>query len=308
MRIAITGASGLIGSALAGHLEAENHAVVRLRRGPRSDVMAHWDPGSGWVREGALDGVDAVVHLAGANIGEGRWTEGRRQELRASRVDSTRLLVEHLGSLAERPKTFISASAVGFYGDRGDELLTEEAGPGEGFLAGLVRDWENEAARVEEHGVRPVMLRFGLVIAKDGGVLPRMLLPFKLGVGGRLGGGDQWMSWVALEDAARAIAYVLRHDISGPVNVTSPEPVRNEEFTKALGSALRRPTVLPVPGFGLKVLFGRERARELFLQGQRVLPHRLMDHGYDFAHTEIAPTLKRVLRGGQGDGHVAATA
>lgn len=307
MKIAITGASGLIGSNLARHLEQQGQTVLRVRRGNRDDPDAHWDPAAGWVRDGLLADVDAVVHLAGENIGAGRWSQSRRRELRASRIVSTRLLVDHIGSLERRPAAFVCASAIGIYGDRGDEPLTEEAGPGEGFLAGLVHDWEAEAKRAADHGLRTVMLRFGLVLAKEGGVLPRMLLPFRLGIGGILGSGRQWMSWVALDDAVRAIEHVLAGEMEGPLNVTSPQPVTNREFTKALGRALKRPTVFRVPAFGLKLMFGARRAEELFLFSQRVLPERLLATGFDFAHPEVEPALRLALGRGQEAGSATAT-
>ena len=305
MHIAITGASGFIGSALGRHLEQRGHTVLRLRRGHEGDPGAHWDPRSGWIRDGLFDGVDAVVHLAGEDIGAGRWSGARRRELRASRIVSTRLLVDHLGALQQRPSAFVSASAIGFYGDRGVELLTEDAGPGNGFLAGLVYDWEAEAARAGDFAMRPVMLRFGLVLAKEGGVLPRLLLPFRLGIGGRLGSGRQWMSWVSRSDAVRAVEHVLAGDLAGPVNVTSPEPVTNREFTRALGRALRRPAIFPVPAFGLKVMFGPSRARELFLFSQRVLPERLRASGFDFAYPELGPALMHALGRNQEASRVA---
>lgn len=305
MNIAITGASGLIGSALARHLETEKHTVLRLRRGPKDGPGADWDPAAGWVRDGVFDGVDAVVHLAGEDIGAGRWSASRRQELRASRIASTRLLIDHFAARQQRPATFVCASAIGFYGDRGDEPLTEEAPPGEGFLAGLVYDWEAEAARAADLGIRTVMLRFGLVLAKDGGVLARMLPPFKFGVGGRLGHGRQWMSWVSLEDAVRAIDHLLSSALSGPVNVTSPHPVTNREFTRALARTVRRPAVFPVPAFALRILFGAQRAQELFLFSQRVLPDRLLASGFAFTDPELEPALRRILRPGKEATRVA---
>lgn len=295
MHIAITGASGFIGSALGRYLEERGHTVLRLRRGHEGHPDADWDPRSGWIRDGLFDGVDAVVHLAGEDIGAGRWSESRRRDLRASRIVSTRLLVDHLGASPHRPGAFLCASAIGYYGDRGDEPLTEEAGPGDGFLAGLVYDWEAEAARAGDFGMRPAMLRFGLVLAREGGVLPRMLLPFKLGIGGRLGSGRQWMSWISRHDAVRAVEHVLTTGLVGPVNVTSPQAVTNREFTKALGRTLKRPTIFPVPAFGLKLLFGPQRARELFLFSQRVVPDRLLSGGFTFLHPEIEPALRVAL-------------
>ncbi len=299
MQIAITGSSGLIGTALRQQLEAEGDTVVAVRRGPPTDPLAHWDPASGWFREGALDGVDAVVHLAGASIGEGRWTAARKQELRASRVGGTGLLVRHLGTLSNRPRVLIAASATGFYGNRGDEQLTEESPGGTGFLAALVRDWEAESMKARELGLRVVLARTGVVLTKEGGALPRMLLPFRFGVGGRLGNGRQWLSWISLPDATGAIVDLLSREIEGPVNVVAPNPVTNRQLTSTLAKVLRRPAIFPVPGLALKLLIG-ESAEELLLQGQRVLPARLTAAGYQFRQPDLAAALTATLKGGGG--------
>jgi uncharacterized protein len=296
-RIAITGSSGLIGSALRKSLQADGHEVVRVLRGNDSDPAALWDPARNWVRPGALEGCDAVVHLAGDSIGEGRWTEARKRQLTTSRVDATRLLVGHLATLEKRPAVFVSASAVGYYGSRGDEELDETSGPGNDFLAGLVRDWEAEAARAADHGIRTVTLRYGVVLSREGGALAKMLLPFKLGAGGRLGSGKQWMSWVSLADAAGAAAHAIAtSSLDGVVNVTAPDPVTNAAFTKALGAALHRPTLVPIPGFGMKLLFGSEAAEALLLTGQRVLPKKLLASGYTFRYPDIAGALAAALK------------
>ncbi len=299
MRIAITGSSGLIGTALRQQLEAAGDTVIAVRRGPPTDPLAHWDPASGWFREGALDAVDAVVHLAGASIGEGRWTAARKQELRASRIDGTGLLVRHLGTLPNRPRVFVGASATGFYGNRGDEPLTEESPGGTGFLAALVRDWEAESIKARELGLRVVLPRIGVVLTKEGGALPRMLLPFRFGVGGRLGNGRQWLSWISLPDATGAIVDLLTREIEGPVNVVAPNPVTNRQLTSTLAKVLRRPAIFPVPGLALKLLIG-ESAGELLLQGQRVLPARLASAGYQFRQPDLADALTATLRGGLG--------
>jgi len=293
-RIAITGSSGLVGSALAARLEAHGHDVLPVLRGSESNPKALWNPATGWVREGALDGCEAVVHLAGASIGEGRWTASRRSELRASRIDATRLLVGHLRNLKIPPKTFISASAVGYYGNRGDELLGEDAGPGSGFLAELVRDWEREALAAGDLGIRTVILRLGVVISGQGGALGRMLVPFRLGAGGRLGSGRQWMSWISLDDAAGVVEHAIGADVDGPLNTAASEPVTNREFTAALGHALRRPAIFPIPRVALRMAFGG-MADEMLLASQRVDTSRLVASGYVPRHSNIGSALVAAL-------------
>lgn len=296
MRVAITGSSGLIGTELRQRLAAAGHHVVRVQRGGPGSAPVVWKPAEGWIQEGALEGCDAVVHLAGVSIGDKRWTAKRKQALRTSRVDSTRLLVDHLGTLTRKPRVLVCASAVGFYGDRGDEVLTEDAPPGEGFLAGLVQDWEREARRAEAFGVRVVSIRSAPVQSSKGGALPRMLTPFKFGVGGRLGSGQQWMSWIALQDEARAIMWLLDHEeLRGPVNLASPNPVRNREFTKALGRQLRRPALFPLPGFVLRLMFG-QLGEELLLFSQRVVPAKLLESGFSFEYPELDAALAAALR------------
>jgi uncharacterized protein (TIGR01777 family) len=294
MRIAITGGTGLIGTALAARLQEANHEVLVAKRGPESDPDAAWDPAAGWINPEAFAGFDALVNLAGASIGDGRWGKRRKRELVDSRVEATRLLANHLERLPgeARPSIFVNASAVGFYGDAGDEELREDAPRGEGFLAELCADWEAQARRVSFLGLRSVQLRTGIVLSKEGGVLPRMLLPFRLGLGGRLGSGRQWMSWIGLDDATRAIEFALNQPIEGPLNLVAPSPVTNREFTKALGRQLRRPTVLPLPAFQLRLLFGRGRANELFLASQRAIPSRLQQAGFTVEQPEIAGALR----------------
>ncbi|MBK7328396.1 MAG: TIGR01777 family protein [Dehalococcoidia bacterium] len=291
MRVAITGASGLIGTALAARLKSEGHDVRPLKRGAAAD----WDPATGWIRPGALEGIDAVVHLAGESIGKGRWSPKRKQELRSSRIDSTRLLVSEISKMAS-PPVFVAASAIGYYGNREDEVLDETSARGEGFLADLVRDWEAESLKAEDAGARTVLLRFGVILAKEGGALPQMMLPFKFGAGGRLGSGRQWFSWVALEDAVSILIRSLTTDMSGVYNVTAPEPVTNRELTKALSKVLKRPAIFPVPPFALRIVLG-ESANELLLAGQRVLPRRLLDAGYSFRQTEISTALESIVKG-----------
>ncbi|MBK7726146.1 MAG: TIGR01777 family protein [Dehalococcoidia bacterium] len=290
MRVAITGASGLIGTALAARLKSEGHDVRPLKRGAAAD----WDPATGWIRPGALEGIDAVVHLAGESIGKGRWSPKRKQELRSSRIDSTRLLVSEISKMAS-PPVFVAASAIGYYGNREDEVLDETSARG-GLLADLVRDWEAESMKAEDAGARTVLLRFGVILAKEGGALPQMMLPFKFGAGGRLGSGRQWFSWVALEDAVSILIRSLTTDMSGVYNVTAPEPVTNRELTKALSKVLKRPAIFPVPPFALRIVLG-ESANELLLAGQRVLPRRLLDAGFTFRQTEISTTLDSIVKG-----------
>jgi uncharacterized protein (TIGR01777 family) len=294
-RIAITGSSGLIGSALVRRLEEDGHTVVRVRRGNPSDPSATWNPDTGWFREGALERFDAVVHLAGVNIAGKRWDLHHKRAIRTSRVDATRLLVDHLGSLSSRPAAFVSASAVGFYGSRGDEELTEDSAKGTGFLADLVADWEREAFRAREAGIRTVAIRTGVVLAAHDGALKRMLLPFKLGIGGRIGRGRAWFPWISLEDIARVYAFALESGLEGPVNGTAPGLVTNAEFTRALGRAVRRPTIFPIPPLALKVLYGAEMAEETVLASQRAVPARLQEAGFAFRHPAIAEGLAAAL-------------
>ena len=294
MRVAMTGSSGMVGTALGASLERDGHEVLRMRRGLRPDPSAVWNPAEGWIREGALEGCDAVVNLAGASIGEGRWTASRKALLRSSRIDSTRLLVDHLGRLASRPGVLVSASAVGYYGDRGDDLLDEDEPPGSGFLATLARDWESEALRATELGVRTILIRSGLILSTTGGALPRLLLPFKFGLGGRLGSGKQWSPWIALADHVAAIRHLLASDVAGPVNLVAPEQVTNRDFTRAVGGALGRPTPLPAPAFALRLALG-QMADELLLDSQRVSSERLQHAGYQFTHPRLAGAFEAVL-------------
>ncbi|MGE0227227.1 MAG: TIGR01777 family oxidoreductase [Dehalococcoidia bacterium] len=307
MRVAVTGSSGLVGTALVARLRAGGHEVVRVRRGARADDGVAWLPDEGWIEDGAFEGSDAVVHLAGESIGDGRWTTRRKRAIRDSRIDSTRLLVEHMATLKQPPQVFVCGSAVGYYGDRGDQELDEGSGAGEGFLAGVVQDWEREAARAGQFGTRVVSVRTAVVLAPRGGALQRMLTPFRFGVGGRLGSGRQWMSWITLEDEVCAIEWVLLHDdLSGPVNLAAPHPVTNREFTKALGRQLTRPALFPAPSLALRVMLG-EMAEELLLQGQRVLPEKLLRSGFRFAHETVEEGLRAVLATPAGSREVAAS-
>jgi uncharacterized protein (TIGR01777 family) len=297
MRILISGSSGLVGTALSNALRADGHAVARLVR-PGKQAAAgdvRWNPDSGEIDLAAMEGAEAVVNLAGASIGEDRWNEGRKQILRSSRVDATRHLVESLTKLQRPPRTIVSASAIGYYGDRSEEVLTETSPPGNDFLAQLGRDWEAAALGAERFGIRAVTLRFGVILAAHGGALPRMLPPFKMGLGGRLGSGKQWMSWLTLEEAVRLVRFATENpDLRGPVNAVAPNPVRNAEFTRMLGLVLRRPAVFPVPPFVLRVALG-EMANSLLLASQRVVPEKLAGLGYSFKHPNLETALRAVL-------------
>ncbi len=294
LRIAVTGSSGLVGTRLAGFLTQRGHQVERMVR-----CSAHpgtgeifWDPATGEIDAAALEGIDCVVHLAGENVGAGRWTQARKDAIRTSRVAGTRLLSKTLAKLAKLPRTLIAASAVGYYGDRGDEPLTEDSLPGAGFLADVCREWEAATRPAREAGIRVVNLRTGVVLSAVGGALARMLTPFKLGLGGVVGTGRQYMSWITLDDLVAAIHHVtVTDEVSGPVNAVSPSPVTNREFTKTLGRVLRRPTILPLPAAVVRLLFG-EMGRALLLEGARVVPSRLLASGFEFAH----PTLDGALR------------
>ena len=292
MRVAITGGTGYVGSALRRLLETRGDEVIVVRRGRPADTSAMWDPGRGWFASGALEGVDAVVHLSGASIAAQRWTASRRAELRSSRVDSTRVLVDHLRSLNRPPRVLVTASATGYYGNSGAAERTEEGPQGSGFLAELVADWEQEAERASEVGIRVVHARIGPIIARDSELIRRILLPFRLGLGGSLGSGRQWFSWVSTEDVARGIVFMIdQATLSGPVNLVAPRAATNREFTKALGRALRRPTLFPVPAFVLRAVFGRALADEAVLSDQRVVPAKLLAAGFEFVH----PTIEHAL-------------
>ncbi|MFT7679147.1 MAG: hypothetical protein ACI8QC_003147 [Planctomycetota bacterium] len=296
MQIAITGASGLVGTQLALALREGGHAVLKLvRREAQAADEVLWHPGQPDQELAGLAGVDAVVHLAGEGVAAKRWTSAQKKVIEGSRVGVTHELVRSLGRLDPRPRTFVCANAVGIYGDRGDELLDESSSDGAGFLAGVCRAWEDAAMTAGDFGMRVVSLRIGLVLAKQGGALAKMLLPFRLGLGGRLGSGKQWMSWIALDDMVRAIVHALEcEQLSGPVNLVSPGPVTNREFTAALGSALRRPTVMPMPGPVARLLFG-QMADELLLGGTRVEPSALLQSGFVFEQPELAACLRTVL-------------
>jgi uncharacterized protein len=294
VRIVVSGASGLIGSALVPSLEAAGHEVLRLVRRPAASPRElEWDPAAGTLDASALAGVDGAVHLSGATIGR-RWTKARKAEIRESRVKSTTFLSETLASVDPRPSVLVCTGGVGIYGDRGDEILTEESELGSGFLSEIGRAWESACEPARGAGLRVVNLRGGIVLSRQGGALARLLTPFKLGLGGRVGNGRQWWSWIAIDDLVRAIRFALEGTLAGPVNTVSPNPVTNAQFAKALGEALRRPTVFPFPAFAAKAVFG-EMAEEALLTGQRALPALLLDAGFAFDYPDLGPALDRAL-------------
>ena len=296
MKILIAGSSGLIGAALCEYMTEDGHQVVRLvRREARGDGEVRWDPEQGVLAETDLLGVEAVVHLGGRNIAAGRWTAKVKNELMRSRVQTTELLATRLAGLASPPKVLICASAIGIYGDRGAEELHEGSGPGVGFLAELGQAWEGASAAAVDSGIRVVHARFGIVLSRRGGALAKMLLPFRLGVGGKIGDGRQYFSWIALRDVVAALSYALNNDaLRGPVNFTAPNPVSNGEFTKSLGRVLRRPTMLPLPAFAAKIALG-ELAQEGLLASQRVVPKALLATGFEFEFPEVAGALRHAL-------------
>ena len=296
MKVAVTGASGLIGSALVPFLRTAGHEVLRLvRRAPVAADEVGWDPARGEIDRLALEGIDGVVHLSGENVAAGRWTAARKARLRESRVGPTRLLAETLASLARRPRVLVSASAVGLYGDRGEEWVTESSPPADDFLGRLSVAWEAATGPAARAGIRVVNLRTGIVLTPAGGALGKMLLPFRLGLGGVLGSGRQYVSWVAMDDEVGAIRHVLeREDVAGPVNAVAPRPVTNAELTKTLGDVLSRPTLVPAPAFALRLALGE--MAEALLASTRVRPERLVATGYRFLFPELEPALRHVLR------------
>lgn len=299
MKIAIGGSTGLVGSSLVSFLMTGGHEVVRLQRGgPAGDdgtSSVVWSPAEGTIDAAGLEGVDAVVHLGGHNIADGRWTDGTKRLIRDSRVNSTTLLANTLAGLSNPPKVFVCASAIGFYGNRGDDVMTEESNPGQGFLSETCREWEEATNAAREAGIRVVNVRIGVVLSPQGGALNKMLLPFKLGGGGVVGSGEQWMSWVCLDDLPRIILHAIKTEcLSGPVNATAPGTVTNREFTKTLGRVLNRPTIVPMPAFAVKLAFG-EMGEELLLGSTRTVPGRLNESGYEFAYPELEPALRHLL-------------
>ncbi|HET6374344.1 MAG TPA: TIGR01777 family oxidoreductase [Candidatus Polarisedimenticolia bacterium] len=296
MRILVSGASGLVGSALLPALAADGHVVTRLTRSrPPAGGESSWDPEHGLLDVSALDGVEAVVHLAGQNIASGRWTQKTKTLIRESRVKGTRLLAQSLAKLQSPPHTLICASAIGYYGSRGDEILDETSAPGDDFLASVCRDWEEAAQTAARSGIRVVILRFGVILSTRGGALAKMLTPFRIGAGGVVGDGRQYMSWIDIDDVVGVIQHALRDEtLAGPVNTVSPRCVTNREFTKTLGAVLSRPTLFPMPAFVARALFG-EMADALLLSSVRVAPARLTAAGFRFKHPELAESLKHLL-------------
>jgi uncharacterized protein (TIGR01777 family) len=292
MNVVVTGSSGLIGSALARNLRADGHDVRRLvRHAPRAADETQWHPSSGFLDPEVVSGIDAVVHLAGAGIGDHRWTADYKREIRESRVAGTTAIATAVASATQPPRVLVSASAVGCYGDTGDDPVDETAPSGRGFLASVVRDWEGATAPAAEAGVRVVTIRSGVVLSPDGGLLRQLLPLFRLGLGGRLGSGRQWMSWVSIADHIAAVRYLLvADDIAGPVNLTAPEPVRNKEFTKALARGVHRPAIAIVPSIALKAALGGF-AEEGALVSQRVLPGRLEAAGFAFTFADVDAAL-----------------
>lgn len=297
-RVAVFGATGMLGTALIGALHRSGATVTSFSR-TRKDGrpgFGHWDPAAGTIEIEKLRGIDAVVNLAGESIAGGRWTAARKRRLRDSRVIPTELLCRTLLELDERPKVWINASAVGYYGDRGDDAVYEDSPPGEGFLAELCQEWEAATEPAAEAGMRVVRLRFGIVLARGGGALGGMLTPFKLGLGGRLGSGKQRMAWIALADAANVMRFAMRHpDLSGPVNAVAPESVTNEVFTATLARVLHRPAPVPIPAFALKAMLGSELAHELLLTGANARPRKLEVAGYRFEYPRLDDALEAML-------------
>ena len=293
MQVAITGSTGLIGTALVDALQAAGDSPIRVVRQAGDGIR--WDPSAGTIDAASLEGVDAVVHLAGEGIGDKRWTAAQKRRIADSRVHGTTLLSETLANLERRPKVLLSASAIGFYGDRGDEPVTEQADRGDGFLADVCAAWEKSTEVAEQAGITVAHLRNGIVLSAPGGVLGKMLPLYRLGLGGRLGSGRQYMSWISLDDEVNAIRWLLSNPLQGAVNLTAPEPVTNREFTKTLAGALRRPAVMPVPRFAPKLLVGSELAEALLFSSTRVIPERLGNAGYPFAHPTLDDALRSIL-------------
>ena len=281
MNILLSGSNGLIGSALKTSLENEGHNVTRLSRNFDDPIN--------------FEGINAVIHLAGENIAQGRWTDAKKSEIKKSRLNGTKKLSEQLAASSHKPSIFISSSATGFYGDKEDIILDENSSQGSGFLPEVCVEWEKSTFAAEQAGIRTVHIRTGIVLSKKGGALKKMLPPFKFGGGGILGSGNQYMSWISLEDEINAIIFILNNSsLSGPINLTAPHPVNNKEFTKILGKVLKRPTILPLPGFIARFLFG-EMADAILLTGNRVLPNKLIEAGFTFTHSKLDEALKDII-------------
>jgi uncharacterized protein len=297
MKMLVSGSHGLVGKALIKSLTSDGHEIVRLVRGERAfgSPDVEWHPNQGLIDAEHLEGLDVVVHLAGENIAEGRWTSEKKRAIRESRVRGTSLLSDALARLSRPPSLFICASATGYYGDRGDELLTEKSARGKGFLADLCVEWENATLSAAEKGIRTLNARFGIILDPEGGALAKMLTPFRMGIGGRVGDGKQWMSWIALEDVVNGLKFLIDDTAArGPVNFVAPNPVTNAEFTKTLGRVLSRPTIFPIPAFGVRLAFG-EMADALLLSSQKVDPDVLEDKGFPFSWPTLEPALRHIL-------------
>lgn len=293
MKILVSGSHGLVGEALINSLDGDEHEVFRLVRSFARAGEIEWHPNQDQIDATKLKGFDAVINLAGENIAAGRWSDDQKRKIRDSRVNGTHLLSEAIAKLSKRPDVFICASATGIYGDRGGEILDEQSDSGGGFLAGVCREWEMATAPAVQAGVRTVNLRFGPILAREGGMLAKLLTPFKMGMGGKVGSGKQYISWVAIEDAVGAIKLALNDEsFRGPLNIVSPNPVTNEVFTKTLGHVLSRPTALAMPAFAVRLAFG-EMADEMLLVSQRVMPKRLLEAGYNFQQPELEGALRR---------------
>lgn len=298
MKILMTGASGLVGSAIIRHLSQRGDRIIQLvRHAPQDERLEmSWNPLKGIEDASRLEGLDAVIHLAGEPIAEGRWTEEKKRRIRESRARGTAVLAEALAGLEHKPSRLLSASAIGYYGSRGAEVLTEESAPGDDFLAEVCREWEEATEPAAQAGISVVQMRLGVILSSKGGALKKMLRPFKLGVGGRLGSGEQYMSWIALDDVVGVVNHLLEKEgVSGPVNIVAPNPVTNREFTKALGDVLSRPTLFPVPGFAMRLAFG-EIADVALLASQRVEPARLKETGYVFKYPDLRDALRHILK------------
>ena len=295
MKIAIAGASGLVGAAISPQLEADGHAIVRLvRNSPKGDEI-EWHPNHDSIAPEKLEGFDTIINLAGENIAEGRWTDEKKKKIHDSRVHGTHLLSEVIAKLTNKPRAFLCASATGIYGDRGDEILDEQSESGGGFLAGVCREWEKATEPAHRAGVRVVNLRFGPILARAGGMLEKMLTPFKMGLGGKIGSGKQFISWVGIEDSVAAMKLALNDEsIHGPLNVVSPAPVTNERFTRTLGEVLSRPTVMAMPAFAARLAFG-EMADEMLLVSQKVMPKKLQAAGFQFVYSDLETALQHYV-------------
>ncbi len=303
MKILITGSTGLVGTALTQELQRAGHTVCRLVRpgtsakavSPSHGFDVNWNPATGELG-GAAVGADAVVNLAGASIADGRWTPQRKALIRSSRMDTTRALVQALAKMSARPRVLVSASATGIYGNRGDEILTEASQPGNDFLSEIAKEWESEAIKAEVLGIRVVRARFGVIFSKHGGALPQMMRPFQFGIGGKIGTGKQWLSWITLDDVVAILRLALENaNVTGPLNVVSPQPVTNAGFTKILAAALHRPALFPAPAFALRLILG-EMADALLLSSQRVQPAQLQKLNFQFAHPDLAAALATIMQ------------